>query len=126
MTALGILLAHFVGDYIAQTHWMATEKTKRWLPAALHALTYTACYLPVTHSPLALLVIGGTHAVIDRYRLARYVVWFKNQFAPAKYRPALTATGYPSDTPPWLAFWLLIIVDNVIHLSINWASVALL
>lgn len=123
MTALGILLAHLTGDYVAQSHWMATEKTKRWLPAILHALTYTACYLLVTRSPLALLAIGGTHAVIDRYRLARYVTWAKNQLAPAACRPPLSATGYPLDTPPWLAFWLLIIVDNLLHVAINTAAV---
>ncbi|HWU23952.1 MAG TPA: DUF3307 domain-containing protein [Nocardioides sp.] len=123
LTPLGILLAHCVGDYLVQTHHQAVEKTKRWLPALLHAATYTACYLPLTRSPLALLVIGGTHAVIDHYRLARYVVWFKNQFAPKVYRPPLTATGYPDDTPGWLAFGLLIVADNVLHLLINAASV---
>jgi len=30
-----------------------------------------------------------------------------------------TATGYPADALPWLAFWLLIIADNVLHLTIN-------
>lgn len=42
----------------------------------------------VTTSPAALAVIAGTHVLIDRYRLARYLVWFRNQFAPkaARYR----------------------------------------
>lgn len=123
MIALGILLAHVAGDYLVQTDWMATEKTERWLPALVHAVTYTACYLVVTRSVWALLVIGGTHAVIDRYRLARYVCWFKNQFAPASHRPPLTATGYREDAPPWLAFWLMIAVDNLIHVLINTGAV---
>ncbi len=123
LVALGILLAHFAGDYLGQTHHQAVTKTSRWSTALLHAATYTACYLPVTQSPAALLVIGGTHAVIDRYRLARYVVWFKHQFAPKAYRPPLTATGYPDDTPPWLSVWLLIVVDNLCHLLINVAAV---
>lgn len=124
VNGLGILLAHAVGDYVAQSHWMAVEKTKRWLPAVLHGLTYTACYVPVTRSPLTLLVIGGTHIVIDRYRLARHLVWLKNQMAPRSVRPGHTATGYPNDTPAWLAVWLLIILDNVPHLGINVAAVA--
>lgn len=123
MTGLGILLAHLFGDYIAQSHWMATEKTKRWWPAIAHAATYTACYLPVTRSIPALLVIGGTHTVIDRYRLARHLIWAKNQLGPARYRNGHTATGYAEDVPPWLAVWLLIACDNTLHLAINTAAV---
>lgn len=116
------LLAHGVGDYILQSHWMATEKVKRWNPAILHALAYGAPFLLLTRSPCALLLIVGTHAIIDRYRLARYVVWGKNQVAPRTYRFPLTATGYPDETPPFLAFWLLIIADNLMHVSINAAA----
>jgi hypothetical protein len=116
------LLAHLVGDYMLQTHHQANEKTKHWGPAIAHATTYTAAYLPLTRNWRALATIGLTHVVIDRYRLARHVVWAKNQFAPAEYRSGHTATGYPDDTPPWLAFWLLIIADNTMHLLINTAA----
>lgn len=126
MIGLEILLAHLVGDYLTQSHWMATEKTKRWWPAWAHALTYGLPFLVVTRSPIALAVIVGTHAVIDHYRLARHVVWAKNLLAPAAFRKPwadCSATGYPADTPPWLAVWLLIIADNTIHLVINAAAV---
>jgi hypothetical protein len=125
-TVLGILLAHLVGDYLIQSHWMAVEKTKRWWPAIVHATTYGLPFLLITQSPAAMAVIVGTHAVIDRYRLARHVVWAKNQLAPAGHRPAWadsSATGYPSSTPPWLAVWLLIIADNTLHLLINAGAV---
>lgn len=123
---LGVLLAHLVGDYLLQSHWMANEKTKHWWPAWAHALTYGVPFLLVTQSPAALAVIVGTHAVIDRYRLARHVVWAKNLVAPKPWhRPwrECSATGYPPDTPPWLAVWLMIIADNTIHLVINVAAV---
>lgn len=119
------LLAHFVGDYLLQSHWMACEKTKRWWPAIAHAFTYTLPFLLITRSVPALLVIAGTHVVIDRYRLARQVIWVKNLMAPRGYNPPwskCTATGYPPDTPPWLAVWLMIIADNTIHVSINSAA----
>ncbi|ART68224.1 hypothetical protein BTO20_06170 [Mycobacterium dioxanotrophicus] len=116
-------LAHMVGDYLIQSDWMAQEKTKRWWPAVAHALTYGIPFLFVTQSLLALLVIISTHAVIDRYRLARHVVWFKNQFAPSAFRPPHTATGHGADRPDWLAVWLLIIADNVLHMLINVAAV---
>jgi hypothetical protein len=125
--ALGILLAHAVGDYVLQSDYMAAEKTRRWWPALAHALTYGLPYLLVTRSPAALAVIVVTHAVIDRYRLARHVVWAKNLLAPAAYRRPwreCSATGYPSDRPVWLATWLMIIADNTIHLLINMGAVA--
>jgi hypothetical protein len=126
MTGLALLLCHLAGDYLLQSHWMASEKTKRWWPAWAHALTYGLPFLLVTQSTVALAVIVVTHALIDRYRLARYAVWAKNLLAPKAYRKPwgeCTATGYPQDTPPWLAVWLMIIADNTMHLTINAAAV---
>jgi hypothetical protein len=125
MTALGVILAHLVGDYLLQSHWMACEKTKRWWPAVAHGLTYGLPHLLVTRSPAALAVIVGTHIVIDRYRLARHVVWAKNLLAPRAHRRPwrdCSATGYPSDVPPWLAVWLMIVADNTLHLLVNAAA----
>jgi|SRR5688572_17704657 len=108
------LVAHAIGDYILQSHWMATEKTKQSFAAAVHAVTYTLPFLLITQSPEALAVICGTHFVIDRWRLARIVVWIKN----GPWKP-LTATGYQDDVPAWLSVWLLIAADNIIHVVIN-------
>jgi hypothetical protein len=115
------LLAHAIGDYILQSHWMASEKTKRSVAALAHVATYMIPFLFLTLSPLALLVIVGTHYFIDRYRLARYVVWAKNWIAPVRMTPwrESSGTGYPPDAPPWLAVWLLIIADNIMHVAIN-------
>lgn len=123
------LIAHFVGDYILQTHWMATQKTSRWAPAVLHGITYTLPFLFATHSLAALLVIGGTHIIIDRFRLARHLMWFKNQFAPKDFRPDkadLKTTGYPASTPAWLSTWLMIISDNTAHIIINTLAIIFL
>lgn len=126
LTLAGILLAHMLGDYVIQSDWMATQKTSRWWPAIAHAGTYGLPYLAVTRHPAALLVIVGTHAVIDRYRLARHVVWAKNFLAPRSYwRPwsECVATGYPADRPVWLTTWLMVIADNTLHLVINVVAV---
>lgn len=118
---LGVLF-HFIGDYLIQTDWMARLKTTRWLPAIMHGVTYTLLFVFVTQSVLALLVIGGTHIIIDHYRLARHVVWAKNQLAPKEYRypwSEAKMTGYRDDSPVWLSTWLMIIADNTIHVGIN-------
>jgi hypothetical protein len=117
------LVAHAVGDYILQSHWMANEKTKRSTAALCHVATYALPFLLLRPSAAALTVIVGTHFVIDRWRLARFVCWAKNRPCPgARPWAECSATGYPSECPPWLAVWLLIIADNVMHVLINGAA----
>jgi len=132
-------VAHAVGDYLLQSDWMANEKTKKSVAALAHAICYSLPFLFLTLSIPALLVIASTHFVIDRWRLARYVVWAKNFLAPPTdgmksygengtlhvqirwWHPwsECSGTGYHKDRPPFLAVWLLIIADNVMHISIN-------
>lgn len=173
------LMLHAIGDYITQSDWMANEKTKRWFPAACHATLYSLPFLALSPSPAAFAVIIGTHYLIDRYRVARYVVWAKNWLSPPVWwrkemggywtsasidtaenwqrmigvqrtvgwtPEAMTnfpddlkaivtmvhranlpfsvcsVTGYPPERPAWLAFWLLIIADNILHVCINGAA----
>lgn len=120
-------LAHMVGDYVIQSHWMANVKTRRtlegWVAATVHGVTYTLPFVFLTQSLTALAVIAGTHVVIDHWRLARYVIWARNQLAPKGWRPPLTETGAPNETPPWLSYWLLFIADNVMHMIINLAAI---
>lgn len=117
------LVLHVIGDYVIQSDWMATEKTKRSLAALAHAVTYALPFLLLTTSPVALAAIVGTHFVIDRWRLARFVCWAKNWPWPGR-RPwaECRGTGYSADRPPWLATWLMIIVDNTMHVVINGAA----
>ena len=127
MIVLGVILAHLTGDYLLQSDWMALQKTRRWWPAVVHGITYTAPYALVTQSLVALAVIGVTHIVIDRFRLARYVVFAKNFLAPRGSWPVwenCRATGYPADRPEWLTVWLMIVADNTLHLLINAGAVS--
>lgn len=145
------LLLHAIGDYVTQSDWMATEKTKRSFAAAVHAIVYSLPFLFFFEpSYAAMAFISGTHFVIDRWRLARYVVWAKNWLAPWSWctqcqgfdRPGIytdqchadrrphrlrpnpdwelcKATGYPPNRDLWLTFWLMIVVDNILHVLCN-------
>jgi len=114
------LLIHTIGDYVFQTNWMANEKTKRSLAALAHVIVYTVPFLLLTHNPIALAVIFATHFVIDRWRLARFVVFAKNWLGgERKPWTECSATGYHSSLPPFMAVWLMIITDNVMHITIN-------
>lgn len=119
------LFCHALGDYFFQSDWMAREKTKRWMPALIHAGVYGLAFLMLNPSPPALAVIVLSHALIDRLRLARYPVWAKNLLAPrmdwAEWKDC-AATGYPDNKPAWMAVWLLIIADNLMHVAINAAA----
>lgn len=117
------IFAHAVGDYILQSHWMATEKTKKSVAALVHVVFYSIPFIIAFRPSLAALaVIVGTHFVIDRWRLARFVVFAKNRLAPVDEWATWSfssGTGYPQDVPAWLSVWLLIIVDNAMHIGIN-------
>ena len=154
------LILHLIGDYVTQSDWMANNKTKHWWPAICHAVMYSLPFLLLGPSVLAFAIILTTHFAIDRWRLARYVVWAKNCllqpdgavywvdelhseiFSEADLSPEIKsryeaakewtckwswenckATGYPSETPAWLAVWLLIACDNTLHLAINYAAI---
>lgn len=117
-----MVIAHLVGDYMLQSDWAATEKTKKTTTAISHVLLYTLPFLVLTRSPAALAFICGTHFVIDRWRLARYICWAKNWLAPPGWNKPWAecqATGYTPDKPAWLAYPLLFVVDNTLHLICN-------
>lgn len=119
------LLAHAVGDYLLQSDWMAKEKTKRSFAAFVHCVFYLLPFLLITQNATTLAVIGGTHFVIDRWQLARYVAWLKNRPWPGSLPWSdCRETGYSPDTPTWLAGWLVIIIDNIIHITINGLAIA--
>jgi len=143
------LFCHAVGDYVLQSHWMANSKTKKSVAALAHVVSYTVPFLFLTQSWKALLVIAGTHFVIDRWRLARYVCWVKNFLQPkfSWTRKTCTCeptencgpdcgksittevrnypwsecsgTGYPKELDAWMAVWLMIIADNLMHVLCN-------
>lgn len=138
-TAFLLVLAHLIGDYVLQSDWMATRKIKpgpndahshgeSWLAAIVHGLTYGLPFLLVTHSPAALAAIVGTHIVLDHYRLAKQVIWLRNHFGPRNqwtpWAQARTNGGMPVGVPAGLATAMVIVVDNTLHLAINFASVA--
>lgn len=145
------LVCHAIGDYILQSDYMAQTKTKRSVAALAHVVTYALPFLFLTRSWKALLFIVATHFVIDRWRLARYICWAKNFVAPKWLkRPFLNElssppiwyeypgdvnptlrnwpwwpckdTGYLPTTPRFLAVWLMIITDNLMHVLCNAAA----
>ncbi|ROP65644.1 DUF3307 domain-containing protein [Curtobacterium sp. ZW137] len=139
MLGLAVILAHLLGDYLLQTDSMAQRKTSSWRWALTHAAMYSLPHAVLLfvllggfswHWLVALLIIGGTHAVIDRYRLAKHVIWALNHALPHDHRDeyawaeARENAGYSPSSPVWMRTWLMIIVDNTLHLAINAVTIA--
>jgi len=127
------LLAHLLGDYFLQSDWMANHKQRKdatgWQAVAMHSLFYTLPFLLLTQSWMALALICVSHLLIDHFRLAAYVCWIKNFLAPPSAWHSwetCKATGSPPERPLFISIWLLILLDNTIHLLINGAAITYL
>jgi hypothetical protein len=118
------IMAHLVGDFVLQSDWMANQKTSRSLATLAHAACYILPFLLLTTNPVTLAVIGGTHFLIDRFRLARHLLWLRNLPWPGSVPwSQCRETGFSPGLPPYMSAWLLIIVDNTMHILINAAAI---
>jgi hypothetical protein len=131
------LLCHFVPDFWLQTDWMAMNKSRKSWNCFVHVLIYTSCFLILTTSWKALLFIGATHFILDRWHtILKRMIWWKNHFPTFKYPPFnyCNTSGYYEAAvhfygKPRLFFitmWLYIIQDNILHLICNLIALTLL
>lgn len=143
------LLCHFVGDFILQSDWMAMNKSRKSIPCLVHVLIYTACFLVLTVSWKALLFIGLTHFMLDRFHTPlKRLLWLKNHIGPTMEYPPYgycNSTGYYDDSPynslipdkedleKWgkprhffITIWIYITIDNTLHLICNLIALSLL
>jgi len=141
------LLAHIFGDYFLQSDYLALNKSKRSLPCLVHVIIYTSCFLLLTLSWKALLVIGATHFILDRFHTPlKRLIWLCGHLNPTLSYPEYgkcDVTGYYDDSgfttikptsgdgsterfhKPRLfciSIWLYIIHDNFLHLLINYMA----
>jgi hypothetical protein len=109
---LVLLAGHLLGDWVTQTDWQATTKTRSWPALAAHVTSYhllmgTLLLLPVLrdgwpagNALLTLTVSAATHAVIDR----RWPV-----------RALLRVTASPNFAT---VEWGVIAADQALHVTI--------
>lgn len=140
------LLCHIFGDFLAQSDYMAMNKSKRTIPCLIHVLLYISVFLFLTTSWKALLVIGGVHFVLDRFPIIiKRLIWMKNHISPnGCFVPfsKCEATGYydnimyeVTEKPytkevvngfiprlNYVTIWLYIITDNFLHLLTNYLA----
>jgi hypothetical protein len=109
---LVLLAGHLLGDWVAQTDWQATNKTRSWAALVAHVASYhllmgLLLLIPIlrdgwsAEKALAALTVSAlTHALIDR----RWPV-----------RALLRAAGSPGFAT---VEWGVIAVDQALHLFI--------
>ena len=118
------IVAHLVGDFVLQSDWMATEKSKKALATLAHASCYVLPFLLLTTNMLSLAIIGGTHFLIDHFKLARVVIWVRNLPWPGrKSWRECCENQFAAGIPPFMSAWLLVIVDNTMHILVNGAAI---
>jgi len=122
-----------------------------WTAALVHALVYTLAVFGVLalfsskYSWQALLVIWITHAIIDHYELVAKFIWARNWLSPRWITKALYIGGNSSPSSVWsvrnapwgackpkqgfhperpehLVWLIYIVIDNTLHLTINYAA----
>ena len=119
--SMDMLIIHLIGDYMLQSDNMAKNKEVSLKWAFIHAFVYTIPFILLTLSIKALFFIMVTHAFIDRYKLAKYIIFYWNKLwnGPKSWHECDIKTGYSKQKPIWLATWLFIIIDNTMHLILN-------
>ena len=78
-----VIMPHLIGDFLTQNQVIAIEKPVNSLVCGLHVVLYTLMYYlwflyaeDMELSLSALVVIGCSHFIIDRWRLVTYYTRF--------------------------------------------------
>lgn len=100
MMTLHWVLAHFIGDYLIQSDWMAVGKKKNSWICLVHVVTYMIPFLLCGLPWLILGYIALEHFWQDRTNV---IVWFMKVKGSGRFA-----------TPP-LAPWSIFVTDNIIH-----------
>jgi hypothetical protein len=95
------IFAHFIGDYLIQTDWMAQNKKKSDFACIVHVVTYMVPFLLCGFAWWQLLLIAAQHYLIDR---TGFVRWFMEVKGTKQFR----------DGPH--APWSSVINDNLLHI----------
>lgn len=143
------LLCHAVGDYLLQADWFALNK-KKWgimgdLACLGHVWLYTTPFWLLTTSPTALFVIFFSHFLIDRTNVAAWLTWARNWMNPPwinacdcgdneecarcgkmisnrSWKECKDNFGFDPSRPFAVVFPISVVIDNTLHLVINYCT----
>lgn len=106
---LFLLVTHWIADFVFQNDWMARNKSKDNMPLTVHALVYTAFFIPFA-------VIFLNPAYIIWFLLFNFCLHWYIDYNTSKITSALGAQGkYGSNTFPNFGMFSIIGLDQLLH-----------
>lgn len=102
---LTLLMAHWFGDFVLQTHWQASNKSKRLDALSLHVGTYTA----VLFLSSCLIFYHESFYWLTDFALVNGALHFCTDFVTSRISSKLWAKG------EWHNFFVVIGLDQLIH-----------
>lgn len=100
-----LLTVHWVADFILQTHWQASNKSKRWDALLRHVGSYTAVLLLATPLIIHPIAIGAWLAFVGINGAAHLVTdYFTSRWSSRLYAKQ-----------DWHNFFVVIGFDQLIH-----------
>ena len=111
---LGLLILHWIADFICQPRWMANEKSKRWDILTIHCFTYA---IIIQVSILIILILSNISSTKFESPLAimgitLFITHFIIDFVTSKM------TAYYYQIGKTKAFWNTIGFDQILHIWI--------
>ena len=104
-------IAHRTGDFLLQNSFLALNKKKDWRVAVLHGLVYSLPFCFLTQKPQSLILISGTHILIDFFNISSFWVRTYNW-------------DWQGDVPK-VPLWVMVEVDQTLHYAINYLALLL-
>ena len=71
------LLAHFIGDFLLQSDWMATRKKQSNIACSIHVILYMLPFIFVELSLIQFILIAFQHWIQDR---SKFIAWYCKTF----------------------------------------------
>jgi hypothetical protein len=103
------VLAHFIGDFLLQTEWMAINKKKSDFACTVHVFAYMIPFFFTDLSAIQLALIFVQHYLQDR---TTFVAWY-----------CKTVGSFQSELGKEFLPWGHFVVDQVFHFVWIWLVV---
>lgn len=107
---LALLAIHWIADFVLQTHWQASNKSKNWWALTSHVLTYTTTLAILT--ALAMIFIPGIVALTFPIWLGWIALNGVLHFAVDSVTSRITSRLFGKD---WHNFFVVVGFDQLLH-----------
>lgn len=111
---MALLAVHWVADFVLQSHWQASNKSKRNDALFLHVMIYMVVLL------VASLFIFGNREIVVRFALINAALHFATDYFTSRASSKLYAKQ------DWHNFFVVIGFDQLIHQATLGATMLLL